>query len=229
MVTRTPLFILLKAVVAIALLAVSAIPAFADPVGQGSPAGQANRWPMFLSDGTNPVGSTSNPLTIQGPSADNSANSTQKTPVLPCRANIAAPTFTEGNQVPCSVDLSGNLRTTTALTVTSVQPVQGVTLLNSSTTSAANTSIVITLTGAAGKRIHIYRVDAYCSAGTTAVTINDGPTMILNSPGTYVGTSVATWLFPVGLSGTTGNNMSVVLGSCGVGNTGTVNVQADQF
>jgi hypothetical protein len=39
--------------------------------------------------------------------ADNSANTTIKSPVLPCRANASAPTWTEGNQVPCSTDLTG--------------------------------------------------------------------------------------------------------------------------
>lgn len=42
--------------------------------------------------------------------ADNSANSTNKVPILPCRANAAAPTWTEGNQAPCSADLAGNIR-----------------------------------------------------------------------------------------------------------------------
>lgn len=42
--------------------------------------------------------------------ADNSANSTSKAPVLPCRANAATQTWTEGNQVPCSTDLNGNIR-----------------------------------------------------------------------------------------------------------------------
>lgn len=41
---------------------------------------------------------------------DNSANSTAKLPVLSARANAAVPVWTEGNQVPLSVDLSGALR-----------------------------------------------------------------------------------------------------------------------
>lgn len=38
--------------------------------------------------------------------------------VIPCIANAAAPTWTEGNQVECSVDLAGNLRTTATVTGT---------------------------------------------------------------------------------------------------------------
>ena len=42
--------------------------------------------------------------------ADNSTNSTSKVPTLGARANAAAPAWTEGNQVPLSTDLLGNLR-----------------------------------------------------------------------------------------------------------------------
>jgi len=42
---------------------------------------------------------------------DNTTNAPTKVPVLPARANAAAQTWTEGNQVPLSVDLAGNLRT----------------------------------------------------------------------------------------------------------------------
>mgnify|MGYP003393094264 CR=1 FL=1 len=49
-------------------------------------------------------------LTIVGFFTDNSSNSSQKTPTLPARANAAAPSWTEGNQVPLSTDLAGSLR-----------------------------------------------------------------------------------------------------------------------
>ena len=42
--------------------------------------------------------------------ADNSTNSSLKTPVLPARANANPPAWTEGNQVPLSVDLLGSAR-----------------------------------------------------------------------------------------------------------------------
>lgn len=44
--------------------------------------------------------------------ADNSTNSSAKVPVLPCRGNASVPSWTEGNQVPCSTDLSGYQRAT---------------------------------------------------------------------------------------------------------------------
>lgn len=48
--------------------------------------------------------------TVLGNATDNSANSTTKLPVIPCVANAAPPAWTEGNQVPCSTDKSGNAR-----------------------------------------------------------------------------------------------------------------------
>lgn len=42
--------------------------------------------------------------------ADGATNPTVKLPVLPCVANAAAPTWTEGSIVPCSVDLAGGMR-----------------------------------------------------------------------------------------------------------------------
>lgn len=49
-------------------------------------------------------------ITVAGGSSDNSANSVAKLPTIVARANAAGPAWTEGNQVPLSVDLSGNLR-----------------------------------------------------------------------------------------------------------------------
>jgi hypothetical protein len=57
-----------------------------------------------LPTGSNTIGA------ITGSVADNSANSSLKLPVLNSRANASAPSWTEGNQVPLSVDLVGNLR-----------------------------------------------------------------------------------------------------------------------
>lgn len=45
-------------------------------------------------------------------SADNQSNSNIKSPVLPARANTSAPTWTDGYQVPLSVDTTGALRIT---------------------------------------------------------------------------------------------------------------------
>lgn len=42
--------------------------------------------------------------------SDDSSNPTVKLPTIDCVATAASPSYTEGNIVPCSTDLSGNLR-----------------------------------------------------------------------------------------------------------------------
>lgn len=56
--------------------------------------------------------------------SDNSTNGA-KLPVLGARANAAAQTWTEGNQVPFSVDLAGNARTVVASWFGSTAPTVG--------------------------------------------------------------------------------------------------------
>jgi hypothetical protein len=50
--------------------------------------------------------------TVVGTGTDNTTNSTSKLPVLAARANTAAPTWSDGNMVPLSVDTTGALRIT---------------------------------------------------------------------------------------------------------------------
>jgi hypothetical protein len=91
---------------------------------QGSPNTLSNGWPVELTDGYNILGTVSHPLQINvdgyvqtnpnvilsGTSADNTINSTTKLPVLAAVANASAPTWSNNNMVPLSVDTSGNLR-----------------------------------------------------------------------------------------------------------------------
>jgi len=73
-----------------------------------------------------PVPTGSNTIgALTGTAADNSANSTLKLPVLPARANAAAPTWTEGNQAPLSVLLAGQLRTDMSSWIGSTAPTVG--------------------------------------------------------------------------------------------------------
>jgi hypothetical protein len=50
---------------------------------------------------------------VVGTASDNSTDSTAKLPTIPARANAAVPAWTEGNQVPLSTTLAGELRSTT--------------------------------------------------------------------------------------------------------------------
>lgn len=72
--------------------------------------------------------------------ADNSTNSTFKAPVIPATANAAAPSWTEGRQAPLSVDLSGNLRTSST-------PATGA--ADNSTNSTAKTPVLVGTANAA--------------------------------------------------------------------------------
>lgn len=71
------------------------------------PATQSGTW-------TVQPGNTANTTAwiFSGIASDNTANSTAKLPVIPCVANASVPSWTEGRQVPCSVDLAGSQRTT---------------------------------------------------------------------------------------------------------------------
>jgi hypothetical protein len=65
---------------------------------------QGGTWTVSATQGTSP-------WIIDGLYADNSANVTTKIAAIVARANSLFPGWTEGNMVPLSVDLSGNLRT----------------------------------------------------------------------------------------------------------------------
>lgn len=71
--------------------------------------------------------SSSNPLfptlRVEG-KADGATNPTVKVPMLPCVANVAAPTWAEGSIVPCSVDLAGGLRTNAGSAISNVNVAQ---------------------------------------------------------------------------------------------------------
>lgn len=68
------------------------------------------------------IASDQSAITVQGASADNSTNSSAKIPTLAGLANAANPTWTEGNQVPLSSDLTGNLRTVGSAVVATSAP-----------------------------------------------------------------------------------------------------------
>jgi len=108
-------------------------------------------------------------------------------------------------------------------------PVQGATLLNTSVTGAANTAVTATLAAAAGVRGHVYGVSAFCSAGSATITITDAAVQKWITPAGAVGTGIFSAAWPVGLTGGTNAAVVVTLSTCGVGNTGTLSVQADRF
>ena len=101
---------------------------------------------------------------------------------------------------------------------------------NSSVTSAANATAVVTIAGITGQQVRLYRVDGYTSAGTSGLTITDGGTTIYQSPATLLSSSAFTaisWTQP--LAANPGNTMVITASAAGVGNTVTINVEADDF
>jgi hypothetical protein len=100
--------------------------------------------------------------------------------------------------------------------------------LNTETTSAVATAATVTITGISGLRAHLFSVSARCSAGTSAVTATDGVTQIWSTAAAEVGTTTFKFQWNPGLASSAGNSMVITLGSCGAGNTGTLDVQASQ-
>lgn len=94
-------------------------------------------------------------------------------------------------------------------------------------TSAANTAVSHTITGVSGVRVRLYSVTARCSAGSAAVTVTDGGTTVFTETG-FIGVtwSGLAWVTPY--TATLGATVIVTVGTCGVGNTSTLVVQADQ-
>jgi hypothetical protein len=99
---------------------------------------------------------------------------------------------------------------------------------NTTTVSTSNTAAVKTLTGVANRAWRIDGVSAFCSAGTSTITIAEaGTTTFVTNTGA-VGTSILGIAFtPATYTAAAGATVVITLGTCGSGNTGTLNVQAE--
>ena len=102
-------------------------------------------------------------------------------------------------------------------------------LTNSESTSAANTAVAVTIAGVTNQRVRLYGVTVRCSAGSANLTVSSGGTQVWSSDAAFVSTTsrAVAWT-PVPLTTATGGALVVTLGACGAGNTGTLDVQADQ-
>lgn len=116
-----------------------------------------------------------------------------------------------------------------------VTGVQGPNLLNPAVVvSAANTATTQVIAGVAGQRIHIYKVSRLLCTPTGAANFNimDGATVIFSVPNASVPTTPQYWeeQWPgAGLTGTTGNSMTLTVSACGASSTSNLMYQADQF
>lgn len=109
-------------------------------------------------------------------------------------------------------------------------PIQGDTIFNQQVTSGVNAAVAVTITGVAGRKNHLSRLYARCSAGTSNITVTDGVTTVYTTQAAEVTTTnfERSWA-PALTSISLGTNLVVTLAACGAGNTGILGVQADQF
>lgn len=143
------------------------------------------------------------------------------------------------NGIPLNVDGNGNFTGNQGLPQAiagngwPMSPVQGASLFNSTTTGAANAAVTVTIAAVTSQRVHLREVEAFCSAGTSTLTVTDGATLRYTTAANAVpaiGAAGASFRKPwaPAFDSTTGNALTVTLATCGVGNTGTLNVHADQ-
>lgn len=113
---------------------------------------------------------------------------------------------------------------------TPVSPSQRDVLENTQTTAAANTAVVVTLTGVAGQQHRIYGVSAYCSAGSSTITIAEATVTKFSMPAGTITTNITgvAWT-PAPLTAARGATVVITLSTCGGGNTGILNVVADRY
>lgn len=123
---------------------------------------------------------------------------------------------------------SAGLNVSAQTTVTN--PSQRGAIQNSNNTAGANTAVVVTLAATANQRNRIYGLSAYCSAGSATITIAEGVTTKFTLPTGAVGTAVVGISFtPAPMTSALGAAMTITLSTCGGGNTGVLNVQADTY
>jgi hypothetical protein len=110
-----------------------------------------------------------------------------------------------------------------------VIPTQSTNSKNQEVTSGSAAAVSVTLTPSTQTRAKLYSVAARCSAGTAQLTVSDGGTQRWSSDTTFIGTTTKSlaWIPP--LTGGVGSAVVVTLGTCGGGNTGVLDVQADIF
>lgn len=125
------------------------------------------------------IASDQSTITIQGASADNSTNSSAKVPTLAGLANAANPTWTEGNQVPLSSDLTGNLRTVGSAVVATSAP----TYINGQTSPLSLTTGGALRVQAIGSELTPASINITArDVSSTSTTGQNGQVIITGSP-----------------------------------------------
>lgn len=103
------------------------------------------------------------------------------------------------------------------------------TVSNTQTTGASNTAVTTTITTSSSQIAIISKITARCSASTANITVTDGSSTIWSTSSTAVGTTNFTEQWETGLTSPLGADPIITLSTCGVGNTGTLIVQASSI
>lgn len=98
-----------------------------------------------------------------------------------------------------------------------------------STVSGTNAAATITIAAVTGAICKLARLDAFTSAGTSTLTVEDGSATIWRSSSGEIGTTrvTVTWIKP--LEGNPGNAMTITGTAAGAGNTVTISVEVEQI
>lgn len=89
--------------------------------------------------------------------------------------------------------------------------------------SAADTEVTITFAAVADLNRYLHKVAAFCSAGTSTLTIESPSATVIWSTDTGgIGTAYEEINFPVGIGTAVNTAIVIRLATCGAGNTGTV-------
>ena len=101
--------------------------------------------------------------------------------------------------------------------------------VSASTVSAANAAATITIAAGIGAICKLGRLDAFTSAGTSTLTVEDGSTTIWRSASGEIGTTrvAITWTKP--LEGNPSNAMTITGTAAGAGNTVTLSAEVEQI
>jgi propanediol dehydratase small subunit len=108
-------------------------------------------------------------------------------------------------------------------------PTQSQIPLNSFGTSGVNIAQTVTLAGIAGQQVRLSAIDAFCSAGTAQIIVQDNGVTIWQSPATEVGITRDRIAWSPPLTASVGNPMSVQVTACGAGNTSSLALEMDRY
>ena len=108
-------------------------------------------------------------------------------------------------------------------------PVQGDNLLNDGQASQPGQPLVVVLQGTGGARVHLRSILARCSAGVSALSVQDGTRNLFPAGLVTIGAALISLYWGTALAAAEGNALTVTFGAAGVGNIIYASIQADRI